>query len=220
MGLYLERPFHLSGARVTGRKQFDEDAAIRRATELFRRKGYASSSIDDLVQTTRISRSSLYGTFGNKEQLFLSVMSRYCTRMMARLAPQNDLPPADAMRSFLLSLLDALDGWGRPGGCLVTNTCAEYGNTTRSVQQMCKEALAEQEAQLREYFTLAQSRGDLPAGADIDQLSSFYMSMRHSIGVLWRAGESKQKLTSIIDASISVIPHRLPPSSRPRRSTA
>jgi AcrR family transcriptional regulator len=58
-------------------REFDVDAALDRATELFWQRGYEGTSVQDLVDTLGINRASLYATFGDKAQLFDSVLERY-----------------------------------------------------------------------------------------------------------------------------------------------
>lgn len=57
-------------------RQFDEDEAIARAAAVFRERGYASTSIDHLVEATGVHRGSLYGIFASKRGLFVRVLER------------------------------------------------------------------------------------------------------------------------------------------------
>jgi TetR/AcrR family transcriptional regulator, transcriptional repressor for nem operon len=52
-------------------KAFDETDIIEKAKNLFQLKGYEGTSMQDLVDTLQISRSSIYDTFGDKHQLNL-----------------------------------------------------------------------------------------------------------------------------------------------------
>jgi TetR/AcrR family transcriptional repressor of nem operon len=58
-------------------RQFDVDAALDRATELFWQRGYEGTSVQDLVDALGVNRASLYATFGDKARLFESVLERY-----------------------------------------------------------------------------------------------------------------------------------------------
>lgn len=58
-------------------KTFDHDQVLDRAVELFWRKGYEATSIQDLVEAMGIQRGSLYAAFGSKQDLFLAVLDRY-----------------------------------------------------------------------------------------------------------------------------------------------
>jgi TetR/AcrR family transcriptional repressor of nem operon len=204
---------------VARTKEFDTAEAMARATDLFRRKGFVAASVDDLVAATGLSRSSLYGTFGNKEQLYLAVLTAYRTQMMARLVPDPQAPVADALERFLLDLLDALVAWGEQTGCLITTTCGEFANTPAAVQASCTLALQEQDDQLRAYFRAAIKRGALAADADPKHLAAYVVAVRQSIGLLWRAGKSRDALAGIIRSSVR-IPELNPPrgSRRPARA--
>ncbi|HEX3829341.1 MAG TPA: TetR/AcrR family transcriptional regulator [Sporichthyaceae bacterium] len=208
-------------AEVAGRKQFDTGSALQLATDFFRRSGYTSSSIDDLVHETGISRSSLYATFGNKEQLFLTALSHYCATMMERLWVQTALPPHPAMHRFLGDLLDAIEEWG-PGGCLMTNTCAEYLAIPTAAQLRVREGLAQQQDQLVTYFQLAAARGELPPGRSAGELADLFVALRQALCLLWKAGESKAKLLTIVEVALTVLgdpPERTTPKSAARKKT-
>ena len=62
---------------MAGKKAFQPDLALDRAMNLFWERGYAGSSVEDLVQCTGIGRGSLYDTFGNKHALYLAALDRY-----------------------------------------------------------------------------------------------------------------------------------------------
>jgi TetR/AcrR family transcriptional repressor of nem operon len=186
---------------VAGKKQFDPQEALAVAVQLFRANGYASTSIDDLVTLTGVGRGSLYSTFGNKERLFLSTLDLYCADMMACLVVDTSLPPRLAIRGFLVDLLDTIETWGR-GGCLVTNTCAEYAGVPRSAQRRVTRALVEQRRQLAAYFDLAASRGELMGSRTPTELADLFVALRQSLCLLWKAGERKRQLVALVDTAL------------------
>lgn len=58
-------------------KDFDQDEVLIKAMNLFWYKGYNGTSMQDLVDGLGISRSSLYGTFGDKHTLFIKSLENY-----------------------------------------------------------------------------------------------------------------------------------------------
>ena len=58
-------------------REFDLDAAVDRAMEVFWANGYEGSSLPDLLDGIGITRGSLYKAFNDKRSLFLLVLSRY-----------------------------------------------------------------------------------------------------------------------------------------------
>ena len=58
-------------------RAFNEDDVRTEAMFLFWTKGYANTTIRDLSEVTGLSASSLYATFGSKEDLLVSSLARY-----------------------------------------------------------------------------------------------------------------------------------------------
>ena len=49
--------------------------------DLFASKGYSETSMEDIVQTTGVSRYGLYNEFGNKRELFEQALELFADRM-------------------------------------------------------------------------------------------------------------------------------------------
>ena len=62
---------------MAGKIGFDEKEKLEKAMAVFWQKGYQGTSMHDLVDAMLINRSSLYNTFGDKHDLFLSCLSYY-----------------------------------------------------------------------------------------------------------------------------------------------
>src|SRR5271156_1610188 len=60
-------------------KDFDENAVLNKAIQLFWYKGYNGTSMQDLVDGLGISRSSLYDTYTDKHTLFVKALESYQT---------------------------------------------------------------------------------------------------------------------------------------------
>ena len=65
------------------RRTFIESEAIASATAVFAKRGFAGTSVDDLVRATGVNRASLYGVFGSKDGLF----QRCLSEALASLSP-------------------------------------------------------------------------------------------------------------------------------------
>ena len=74
-------------------RTFSEPDVVARASAVFARRGFAATSVDDLVRATGVGRASLYGAFGSKDGLF----QRCLSGVLAALAPGPSGPsgPAD-----------------------------------------------------------------------------------------------------------------------------
>jgi len=63
------------------RREFDTEAVLDAAVDVFWRRGFEATSIDQLEAATGLRRQSLYGAFGDKERLFLAALRRYHERV-------------------------------------------------------------------------------------------------------------------------------------------
>jgi TetR/AcrR family transcriptional regulator, transcriptional repressor for nem operon len=110
------------------KKTTTRSAILEPALGHFWRNGFATSSMDDLVATTRASRHAIYAEFGSKDGLFEAVLALYVEAVVTPAFAHVEAPGA--------GLLDIADYWerqiargekaGLPGpGCLLANTMTE-----------------------------------------------------------------------------------------------
>ena len=72
-------------------KTFDPEEKLGEALDLFWRQGCDAVSIQDLVDTLDVT-GSLYGTCGDKQQLWQRALTRYCEQRSVHLAAHFDDP--------------------------------------------------------------------------------------------------------------------------------
>jgi AcrR family transcriptional regulator len=82
-----ERP---SGKRLVARR----DAFLAAAREVFHEKGYAESTLDDVIARSGGSRQTLYFLFGGKQGLFEAITSDTCESIFRGLTPETLAPRA------------------------------------------------------------------------------------------------------------------------------
>lgn len=108
-------------------KRFDEQEVLVRAMELFWKKGFAATSIQDLVSHLGINRASLYNTFGDKEQLFKQAFQHYKTINTAgirRFFASQPLVKDGFFQLFQMAIEESVSDQERKG-CFVVNTTTE-----------------------------------------------------------------------------------------------
>src|SRR5215468_1297035 len=102
--------------------EFDAGAALDAAILVFQEKGYDGASLEDLVASMGINRSSIYQAFGDKRGLFLRAFARYReTAGSARLAALESSGSLwTSLEQFLTIVANNATRPGRPHGCLIT----------------------------------------------------------------------------------------------------
>src|SRR6202163_4966892 len=58
-------------------RAYQPEVALGKALDLFRKDGFAATSLDDLAAATGMNRPSLYGAFGDKRELYIKSYQRY-----------------------------------------------------------------------------------------------------------------------------------------------
>src|SRR5260370_8363930 len=125
-------------------KEFDREDALDRAMGVFWSKGYAATSVEDLVAYMGIQRGSLYGTFGDKRTLFLTALDRYQRVVARELFEALETPGSgiEAIRRFFRLRVEGSLDRSRPYGCLVTNSAVELSRSDRGAAAQAGDPLA------------------------------------------------------------------------------
>ena len=144
-------------------KQFDENEVLVKAREVFCKRGYNGTSMDDLVQATGLSRSSIYDTFGDKHGLFLKSLDQYrneqhCT--MEQQTARSDSPKKKIRAIFDYFIKDILSD-KNSNGCLLINVSLEVGSVDNDVATMFQSNMAEMEQLLASLIKEGQAKGEI-----------------------------------------------------------
>ena len=124
-------------------REFDADAALDQAMELFWSKGYEATSLDDLCEITQLSRSSFYAAFGSKRNLLLRSVDRYVEQRNPRLAAilAQPLPIRDAFAALARQFVDQIVAGPGRRGCFLGNCAAELPRSDRAALDASATAL-------------------------------------------------------------------------------
>ncbi|MCE1187066.1 MAG: TetR/AcrR family transcriptional regulator, partial [Rhodocyclales bacterium] len=118
-------------------KDFEPDEVADAAMRVFWQRGYAATSVQDLVQGTGLSRSSLYSTFESKQGLYQQALRRYRAITEAHVASLSAPgAPKALIRQFLTCIAeDELCDLQRRG-CLVANATLELAGHDEAVAEL------------------------------------------------------------------------------------
>jgi TetR/AcrR family transcriptional regulator, transcriptional repressor for nem operon len=180
-------------------REFDADTALDRALDLLWTRGYEATSVDDLCAATGLSRSSLYAAYGGKRDLLLKAVDRYVEQRTPVIAAAlaRPVPIRDAVAGFLQEVIDQiLSGSGRRG-CFLGNCAAELPRKDRAAMARVRAGLERTEATFRDALTTAQTRGELPAMADIGSLARFLTAGVQGLRLIGKANPDRGVLEDV-----------------------
>lgn len=191
-------------ARTRG---FDEEAALDAAIECFRRRGYAATSVRDLMASMKIGGPSLYNSFGDKRTLFVKALERYVERSVrARIRRlENSLPPKRAVHTLIEEVVERSLTDRSRGGCLLINSALEVSPHDPEIAAQIARRLGEIEAFFRRAITAAQADGSVPQHRNPTDLARLLLGILLGIRVLARSKPDRKLLEGVARPALAAL---------------
>ncbi|MER7180115.1 helix-turn-helix domain-containing protein [Streptomyces hyaluromycini] len=189
-------------------KEFDPDAALLAAMELFWRRGYEATSMADLVEHLGIGRASLYATFGSKHDLYLKALDRYQQDRLPPLlrALSRPGPVLPAVRALVRQYADesAADDL-RLRGCLVTNTAAELAPHDPAAARSVERNWDRVETVLHTALVRARAQGELPADRDPLALARTLLVLLQGLRLVGKASTDPARVRDAAEQALRLL---------------
>jgi TetR/AcrR family transcriptional regulator, copper-responsive repressor len=198
-----------SAPRRRGRpRAYEPDVALAKALDLFRKDGFAATSLDDLSAATGMNRPSLYGAFGDKRELYIKSYQRYRDDARAAMIDifRNELPLRERLKRIYAVALDIyVSGDSGPRGCFTVMTAASEAVADPDIRAMVLEGFVELDKAFINCFRRAKEKGELSESADPQVLGHLASATIHTIAIRARARVPRKELEAIVDGAIEVM---------------
>ncbi|GGV18556.1 TetR family transcriptional regulator [Kitasatospora herbaricolor] len=188
-------------------KEFDPDAALQAALELFWRRGYEATSMSDLVEHLGIGRASLYATFGSKHELYLKALDRYAELSDPKLLDELSQPGPvlPAVRALVRRFAAEAASDQRTAGCFVTNTAAELAAHDRDAARRVEASWDHLETLLHSALVRAAARGELPPGREPRALARMLVVLLQGIRVVGKAASDPLRVHDAAEQALTLL---------------
>jgi TetR/AcrR family transcriptional regulator, transcriptional repressor for nem operon len=188
-------------------KEFQPDEALEKAMQVFWHKGYEATSMEDLLHAMDLNRGSLYNTFGDKRNLFLKVMDRYCAAFVGPKLSLLDQPgPAlPALRRFITGMIEGGLADPQRRGCFISNTVMELSPHENEIAGRLRQALKMAEDAFFRILARAKQQGELKHDADPRALARFLVTMMQGTVVMIKAGTPADVVKQTAEAGFSIL---------------
>ena len=186
-------------------RAFDPAEALNKAVEVFSTRGYTDTSMDDLVKATGVSRYGLYGTFGNKRELFEQALERYADRMgrksfLRLLEPDASL--VDIRRIFD-ERIDMLASTDRTRGCMLSHTAMELAPHDSEIKHVLQRFISRIAKAFAIGLEAAKEKGEVRASLDVRSAGDFLTGALFGLAVLASSGLPRETLDSFVENTMS-----------------
>ncbi len=191
---------------MTPRAETDHASAIKAAKELFWRRGYHETSMEEVVSATGLNRYALYNAFGGKLELFLKVLELYQNErkeLFLRVLNDPERSPLDAVRTvgeFCISEMAE-----RGAGCLICNVALEFGPCEPIVAECVTGYLAEVQSAKEMALEQAAACGELNPAITPKEGAAMLMTHMLGVGARARNGASREEMLRSLHSCVAVL---------------
>jgi len=188
-------------------RTFDPSSALTSAVELFASKGYAETSMEDIVQATGVSRYGLYSTFGNKKELFEQSLERFAEGMgkksfLRLLEPDASLGHIRKIFDERVSDMCCLE---ENKGCLFIHTAMELAPQDDDIRGVLQKFMKRMSKAFSIGLESAQERGEVRKDIDVRATGELLTSTMFGLAVLGRSGFERATLDGIVNNTLAAL---------------
>ena len=186
------------------------DEAVLSARELFWRRGYDDTSIEDIVTATGLNRYAIYNAFGGKLELFLAALDNYHaareTQFLSILGDPSKRP-IDAIRGVVETCIS--DMAKRKAGCLMCSVALEVGRHDSMVMKHVNEYLGKVRTAYEMALTQAEQRGELNPIVAPGEAAALLISNMLGASTMAHNGANQNELLSVFDSLIALLSQKV-----------
>jgi TetR/AcrR family transcriptional regulator, transcriptional repressor for nem operon len=170
-------------ARTPARQLTARGAATRArivdaAASLVYERGFAGTSLDDVMAATGTSKSQLYHYFTDKDALIREVIKAQLGRIFAaqEAAGLHEVSSWEGLQRWCNHFVTATRATQGVGGCPLGSLVGELADQSEPARRVLAQCFAEWQSYLSEGFEAMRDKGELAAQADPAELALTLMS--------------------------------------------
>lgn len=151
---------------------------IEKSAGLFNRKGYAGSSIQDIIQVTGLTKGGVYRTFSGKDEIALEAFD-YASRILMEhflKATEKAETAIDKIMAVCAVYEDPVNHPPIEGGCPLLNTAVEADDGYLPLREKAVAAHGQFTAFIQSILDEGVTTGELSSGLNTEAVASFVVS--------------------------------------------
>ncbi len=174
---------------------------VREATALINRKGFARTTINEIIKFTGVKKGNLYFHFSSKHALGLAILEEIKTESASFVAKglQGDTPLAKIDNYFNAVFLKH-EKMNFVGGCPVGNTALEMGDSDPEFAAVITEIFNDWKLKLSEVLSQARMAGELSVDLEPEILANHIVAVIEGGIMLAKVSKDGSNLKLALDS--------------------
>jgi AcrR family transcriptional regulator len=164
--------------RLTARGAATRARIVDAAASLVYERGFAGTSLDDVMAATGTSKSQLYHYFADKDELTREVIKAQLGRIIAaqEAADLHEFSSWEGLQRWCDHFVTATRATQGAGGCPLGSLVGELADQSEPARRVLAQCFAEWQLYLSAGFKAMRDNGELAAQADPAELALTMMS--------------------------------------------
>lgn len=152
---------------------------LQKAFELIYSKGYQTTSIDDIIATTQVTKGAFYYHFKNKDEMGMAIINELMKPALTDsfIEPlQKETDPLDAIYNLIYQLLMENDFLKVEFGCPAANFTQEMTPWNKDFSHALNEITQQWRKLMISVIEKGQQNGSIRSNVNAEQVTIFVMS--------------------------------------------
>ncbi|AJW62305.1 HTH-type transcriptional repressor ComR [Elizabethkingia miricola] len=180
-------------------KEFDYNDKLEKVRNLFWEKGFNATSMNDIVNTMGLNRSSIYNTYGNKHQLFMECLAHYA-KMKTEQYKEAGLYKESAYEALSYTAHDVMNQTIKDKKtCLIVRTIFEFGDTDPQVKNIILSNAKILEDIFKRLIEQAKTEGDIKQNITSEVAARYILSGFSGFYKHYILSGSKKEVDEMVD---------------------
>ena len=187
-------------------REFDIDIAKNNAMNVFWAKGYANTSLDDLLSSMQIGKGSFYQAFKSKHNLYLLTLELYKDYMIDYTKSiMSGKKGLKAIHSLFETMIEEMYAGKIKKGCFLCNAAVENSGRDSQVNILTSTGFNNFIKVLIPAIEEAQKKGEISKEHDPRDIANWLFNTAYGLTILAKSNIKKSTLKMIAKNSLNII---------------
>ena len=179
------------------KKEITHQRIIEKAAELFNSRGYASTSITDIMKATGLQKGGIYSHFKNKEELELAAFSYLLKKIFESFDTSLFNNKTTAEKLFIwIDYRESLNNTLLKGGCPLFNAGSESYGYNQELNIHVKKSIERWKRSIIEILKEGIAKKDVKPGLDPEEFALHFITVLEGaafLALVYSDGKYKSK---------------------------
>ena len=185
-------------------RKAEPQVALAAAMNAFWEKGFEATSMSDLTEATGLHKASLYKTFGDKHQLFVSALKLYFTKT-AKAQKDSRNGEENPIKAIKASVDSTIDQCAQGKGCLAVNSLIEVAPFDAEIDRILKQFRQRLDKHLASLVDEAKKKKLVAKSIDTKEAVRLISVFLHGLSANMASGMSANKARGLLHDQLDLV---------------